>query len=296
MRIEDNISIRIPRYQRSAIVSLGPQTVRRTIRGLMVSVEPNDPPPPPRPMLPRVRRRAWAEPTVRFWWVLAIVLLVLAPFVGAGPFRQWQKLSKLASEPPVKAKILRTDRETVNGRPVMAGAPVQIEIASTPPRQLWGTLDGWTNGPLPRIGDTIDIRVDPDDATAWAVVHKVPSMLSALATGLAIAAIAVIPLLIAFLLRSRVLKTWRLGEVREAAVVGQQQTALAPGAYAMRCVWIDDEASGKGNRGGKATPDRSIFRVFVPKRTQPAVDGDATLRVLWLRGGGKRIALDWFNA
>ncbi|QOV91786.1 hypothetical protein [Humisphaera borealis] len=262
--------------------------------------DPADPvsslPPPPRPVLPRISRRAWSEPTVRFWWVLAFVLLALAPFVGAGPFRQWQKLSRLSTEPAVNAKVLRTDRETVTGRPTLAGAQVQIEIAAPSPRQLWGTLDGWTKGPLPRIGDTIEIRLDPDDPDAWAVVHQVPPMISALATGLSIAAIAVLPLLAAFVLRARVLKVWRHGQLREAAVVGQQQTALAPGAYALRCVWIDGDGPTTSAARGKARPDRSIFRVFVPKRTQPALDRDAVVHVLALPDGGKRLALDWFNA
>lgn len=235
---------------------------------------------------------------VRFWWLLALALVVLAPFVGAGPFKQYQRLSKLASQPGVAARVVRTDRDTVIGRPVLTGTPVQIEIASNPPRQLWGTLDGWANGPLPRIGDTIEIRVDPEDPDVWAVVHKVPSMASALGAGLALVAAAVLPLLVAVAQRSRVLKVWRTGTVREAAVLGQQQTALAPGAYVLRCAWIEDgeHATDRGPDRAKAEPDRAIFKVFVPKRSLPAIDEqDRVVRVLTLPNGGKRVAVDWLT-
>jgi hypothetical protein len=240
-------------------------------------------------MTSAIGRRAWAEPTVRFWWVLAAVLLVLSPLVGAGPVKRWQKLSKLSEQPPTPAKIVRTDRETVTGRPTLAGATVQIQLSS-PDRTLWGTLDGWANGPLPRIGDVIDVRIDPDDANVWAVVHKVPPLTSALLTGIIIAAIAVLPLVVAIVLRRRVIAVWKTGDVREAVVLGHQQTALAPGAYALKCAWLETDAKSR-----TADADRAVFRVFVPKRLLAAIEHrGSTIQVLTI--GGKRVAAEWFLA
>lgn len=248
------------------------------------------PPPPPRPILPRVRRRAWAEPTVRFWWLMAAALLVLAPIVGAPPVKRWQTLFRLADQPPVQARLLRTHREAIEGRPVLPGDTVQIEInTGDKPRQLWGTLDGWAQGPLPRVGSTVEIRVDPQNPDVWAVVHKVPPLLTALATGLVVAAIALIPLLLAIVLRRRILKTWRDGGAREAAILSSQTTALAPGAWAAQCAWIEDE-------GAPLAPhDRTIFRVFIPKRLRPTQEEGQTAMVLALPKGGKRVAVEWFN-
>jgi cell division septal protein FtsQ len=48
--------------------------------------EPNiasTPPPPPRAMTKNARRRSWAEPRVRNWWMLAIVIFLISLwFVG----------------------------------------------------------------------------------------------------------------------------------------------------------------------------------------------------------------------
>lgn len=240
---------------------------------------------PPRSVSPRIRRRAWAHPTVRFWWLLALALLVLAPFVGAPPVKRWQTVSRLANQPTVQARLIRNQREAIAGRPVLPGDTVQIEIQQgDTTRQLWGTLDGWSRGPLPRMGQTIEVRLDPDNPDLWAVVHEAPPLTAALATGVAVAAIAVAPMLLSMWLRRRILNVWREGELRRAAVISRQTTALAPGAWAVRCAWVEDEQPGK-------RPDRAIFAVFVPKRL-PATE---EIAVLALPGGGKRVAAGWFE-
>jgi len=238
---------------------------------------------PPRTVTAAIRRRAWGDPSVRFWWLLAVALLLLAPFVGTPPVRRWQTLSRLAEQPPVQARLIRNQREAIIGRPVLPGDSVQIEVQQGGrQRQLWGTLDGWARGPLPRMGETIEVRLDPDNPDVFAVVHQVPPLISALATGIAVASVAVLPMLIAVVLRRRVLNVWRMGEARTAAILDRQSTALAPRAWAARCAWADEES---GER-----PDKAIFRVFVPKRL-PATD---EITVLSLPKGGKRLAAAWF--
>lgn len=250
----------------------------------------NTVPLPPRPYSAAIRRRAWTEPTVRFWWMLGLTLLLMAPLVGAGPVRRWHKLSTLSEQPPTSVKIVRTDRDTVNGRPVLPGSPVQIQIVASPGTLLWGSLDGWANGPLPRIGDVIEVRRDPENATSWAVVHKVPSLFTALLTGLIIVAVAMVPLIIALVLRRRVVSVWTIGEIREAAVLEHQETSLAPAAYALRCAWVQNDVTQKAGE-----TDRAVFRLFVPKRALARIEKQGRMvRVLSAGPDGKRIALDWF--
>jgi hypothetical protein len=115
-----------------------------------------------------------------------------------------------------------------------------------------------------------------------------PSFLGSLAPSLAIVAVAFLPFVVSLQLRQRVLRTWCNGQVSSASIVARQQTALAPGAYAIRCAWIpsDDQPERKA--------DRAVFSLFIPKTRAPAA-GESSVDVLALPRGGKRVAVDWFT-
>ena len=52
-------------------------------------------PDPPRPLTPRVRRRAWTEPHVRFWWVLTVALLLIGAYVCGREWLVWSREVRL---------------------------------------------------------------------------------------------------------------------------------------------------------------------------------------------------------
>src|SRR5436190_23958356 len=66
------------------------------------------PPDAPRPVTPRVRRRAWTEPHVRFWWLLTLAMLVIGVYVCGREFLTWSREVRLMREGRlVEAEVTR---------------------------------------------------------------------------------------------------------------------------------------------------------------------------------------------
>src|SRR5215213_829827 len=84
-------------------------------------------PPPPRPLTPRVRRRAWAEPHVRFWWLAAVALVAAGVCMVVVQYREWRREVWLVENgTPVKARIEQAGGEVVGGRPIAPGGAVLL--------------------------------------------------------------------------------------------------------------------------------------------------------------------------
>ena len=63
--------------------------------------------PPPRAVTLVVRRRAWGEPHVRFWWLGAVALFVAAACLLATRYANWREgVALIHSGVPVQAKVL----------------------------------------------------------------------------------------------------------------------------------------------------------------------------------------------
>jgi hypothetical protein len=240
-------------------------------------------PPPPRPLTPRVRRRAWADPRVRLWWVAAALTLGLGLYLGTSAYRTWRHETWLMSLPPVTATVVRTDLETVADRVVAPGTTMQLSFTHNgAPSGARVVQQGYAGEP--KIGRTVPAHVNPDDPSDLTIRNQPLVLTTVLAGAILMAALAVLPLSAALVARARVLRTWRLGEARSAAPVGRQQTPLAPGARVVRCAWADDEA------------DRRVFEVFVPGRSPEAADEADVVRVIAPPGkGGRPLAVAWFE-
>ena len=238
----------------------------------------------PRTLTPHVRWRAWIEPRVRFWILSATGMAFIGLALGFTQIHSAFAERRLANQPAVPAVIRRFPNEDLPNRPVPPGSPLTVEFLwNGALRQESGFLTGFKSGQAAKIGQTIFIHVDPEDPTRWTARNEEESALAALAGMLLCLGLALLPLSAALISRSRVLRTWLVGEIRPAVAMSRQQTALAPASRLVRCAWAE---------GG----DRRIFTVYVPARSAEASPEGETIRVLVPAGRSDRpLAVAWFE-
>src|SRR4051812_44131086 len=88
---------------------------------------------PPRALTAKARRRAWAEPRVRFWWLLAIVLFGVALFFAITQYLEWSTERRLIlNGTPVRARIDSADGIDLPGKSLRPDSIVSLSF----------TLDG----------------------------------------------------------------------------------------------------------------------------------------------------------
>src|SRR4051812_39866056 len=102
---------------------------------VVTEAEVSNLPPPPRPTTPRIRRRAWGDPIVRAWWLLAAVLLLIGVGLITSQFNAWRHqvwLIRLGT--PVMAQAVAVNDERFHagqggkGRPKPPNSPVVLEF------------------------------------------------------------------------------------------------------------------------------------------------------------------------
>src|SRR5688572_20913731 len=137
-------------------------------------------PSPPRPLTARVRRRAWAEPHVRFWWLAAAALMAAAVYMGVVAYLAWRReLWLVRNGTLVQAKIEQSAGETVAGRPITPEMPVLLSFDwNGQPRRTWGLLEG--RGPKEVIlsKSSVPIRVDPENPDRWTYRKEPPGLVA----------------------------------------------------------------------------------------------------------------------
>ena len=198
-------------------------------------------PPTPRPLTPRVRSRSWADPHVRFWWLAAAAVAAVAAYLAVSGFLAWRRTARLVERgTPVTAEAVEVDAETLRtsvggkGRPKPPDSVVRLSFDfNGSKRQVTGTLDGRTD--FISVGDSVPLRIDPDDPAEWTARTTPPPLLPDLIGAIIATALAVPLFAVAVALRRRVLRTWREGQAAEAVVLGRGHTALAPRSRAVRC-------------------------------------------------------------
>src|SRR4051794_30894051 len=89
---------------------------------------PAQPPPaPPRELTPTVRRRAWLDPHVRFWWLTALVLVLAGASLLAVRHAGWRLGARLVeSGKPVDATVRQADESVARGKTVAGDKPVRL--------------------------------------------------------------------------------------------------------------------------------------------------------------------------
>jgi hypothetical protein len=247
------------------------------------STAPHAPSPPPRAITPRVRRRAWVEPAVRFWWLTAMVLVLIGAWFALQGVLEWRHDVKLIREGvAVDATVYQVgEMKGIFKHPQPPDSIVTLQFS-------WHGKDQYTKpdrlpdrkaGEFITPGDTIPIRVNPADPTDWTSA-KVAGPISGRLFGAEVALpIAALTGVFGLLKWQRMLATWRRGEAIEALVMDSRNTALALGARLVRCT---PDAEG----------DKRVFAVYVPRGLAGVGRGDT----IWLltRGRGA-VACAWFE-
>ena len=239
---------------------------------------PDAPSDAPRPLTPLASRRAWTEPRVRLWWLMAAaVLLAILAYAGD---RLWDRRAEnqlIANGVPVTATVVSTEQHATAGQTAAVDEPVTIGFA-------WHGKPVNAQGTLTRpsfIGRTVDVHVDPADPTNW-TDRTAPTPLSdALFVGLLLLPIAPVLLGVAWLARRSVVRTYRTGASAVAVVSARRQVPIAPLSHAVRCSFRDGT-------------DRRLHTVYVPRGGGRLAKGDVLWVVLPPRRG-KPVAAMWFE-
>jgi hypothetical protein len=241
------------------------------------------PPGPPRPLTPRVSRRAWAEPHVRFWWVLTLVLLGIGAYVGGSHWLAWSReVRMIRSGRVVDAEILTAGGLSSRWQQLPPDSIVTLryEVDGKTYDQT-GYLKGRTEFIL--VHSKVPVRVDPADPNLW-TARTVPASLAQELTG----ALVVLPAFVALaavslVVRARTARVWRDGDARRAIVVESRQTALAPRSRLVRCTPAD-------------AGDNRVVQVYVPAGAAAGLHAGDELWLLFPPGRrGRPVAAAWFE-
>jgi len=237
----------------------------------------------PRPVTPRVRRRAWTEPHVRFWWVLTLALFLIGAYVCAREWLNWSRDVRLIRS----GRIVDATIITASG----LSSPWQVlppDVIVTIQYEVDGKVydkTGYLGGrkDFIRVRSTVPIRVDPADSDQWTARTEPASLVQQLTGAFVVLPAFLVMAAVSLWQRARTLRMWREGEARRAIVVESRQTALAPRSRLVRCTPAD--------RG-----DNRVVQVFVPAAAAAAMDPGTELWLLVPPGRrGRPVAAAWFE-
>lgn len=245
-------------------------------------------PPAPRERSAFARRRAWADPRVRFWWLTGLLLLSVGIFFTGQGWLTWHRLDLLVRQGvPVEAKISATyndvnQRLTLPGKAGNASYPITVQFP-------WHGSDYETKPSLVIgyhgflvVGNTLYIRVNPNDPEEWTVLTDVTPVGDYVIGGLLVLGAALVLIVAGGVLQRRILNIWRRGTPVHALVLESRHTALGPRSRAVRCTPIEEN-------------DVRVFNVYVPPRLTALRVGDP-LWVVAANGSTRAVAAAWFLA
>lgn len=234
---------------------------------------------PPRPLNGPIRRGAWNEPRVRFWWVSAAVLLAIAASFALDKGSEWANWRRLILHgQQITAEVVEVGGITRNAT-MAPNSPVRLEFKlNGQTRTVSGTLEGRTE--FIRTHDHVSIHVDPAEPSRWTALMEVPPLSRQLLATWITLPVALALLAMAAVLRGRLLRLWRDGQAESALVLHSQHSALAPLSRMVRCTPADES-------------DTRVFSVFVPQRRGVPQRGQP----MWIiRSGNRAMAAGLFTA
>ncbi|MGF1634706.1 MAG: DUF3592 domain-containing protein [Phycisphaerae bacterium] len=181
----------------------------------------------PRAPTARARQRSWGEQPVRLWALTAVVLLLATVVVTITSTSNALRIRELLTQGiEAEATIItfigtRTPSFARNQAP---SARIEYVIDG----RTFDAQDELPSGPGQwRVGDTVPIRVDPQDPMNFDYPGGV-GWWTAMVKIILVLPFALLVTVVAFVKRRGMMKLWRDGEVAEAEVVAVKQTALAP--------------------------------------------------------------------
>ena len=232
----------------------------------------------------RLGRRAWAEPHVRLWWVTALVVLGAGLYVGILETADWYKEVRLIRHGmPVTAKVRAVNGKDLPGTSQPGDSYVVLGFYVDGQRhEVTGHIAGRPASQFIKEGEQVTIQVDPNDLIVWTSRQQPAPLSSVLGIPLAVVVAAAVVGAVSWLLRRRVLRSYRLGERAAARAITRFRSALAPRLWAVRCVRIGSD-------------NKQIFTVYVPARF-PSEPGETVDVILPPKAGGYRpMAAAWFE-
>jgi hypothetical protein len=212
---------------------------------------PPAPPAVPRSVTGAISWRAWMEPRVRMWWIVALIVgAVFVSFV-AGEMSSWMTERRIVAEgTPVKAKVTQAGDYVISSQQAYPDSTVALEYEFEKTQyNVTGRLSGRTEGIRPQ--SFVDIRIDPKDPMQWTYRTTPPELSQKLLAPLLLVPAAGGIFAVAAMTRKRLLKTWMTSPAKLAVVVNIKHTALAPAAQTVMCAIPE-------------MGDKKLYTVFLP--------------------------------
>ena len=194
-------------------------------------------PPAPREVTPRVRRRAWGDIHVRFWWLSALAVALVIGYFTAHRVREALRDRALIRDGiPVKTTIKTAGEKYIAGQSEMRNSFKPVTLLGTLPdgqeREFRGEVPPGPGYLI--IGSPLEIRVARDDPSEWTAQLEPLPWSRELALSLMFLPLIVLLLLVAYLMRRRVLRVWERGEPAEAVIKEVKHSAYAPRSRVLR--------------------------------------------------------------
>ena len=243
---------------------------------------PAPPPDAPRPITPRVRRRAWAEPRVRAVALSALAASLACAYLLVSRYVEWRREAALVTQgTPVDALVTVGGTITLANKQVPPGTVVVLEYTVGGRKvTVTGTLKGRKT--YITTGRTVPIRVDPEDPERWTALTEPRPMRLELIGGLIVLPFAAVLVAAALFMRWRVLSLWRDGVVTPAVVMDTRHTAVAPRTHAVRCTPVDPN-------------DPRLLQAYVPARLGRPQQGDPLWLIARPAPSDRAVAAAWFE-
>jgi len=245
--------------------------------------EPSPPPSVPRPLTAHVRRRAWVEPRVRFWWMAAIAMLITGGgFIVIALHSRSHEIWLIDHGIRINSTVVIANGETVKKRPQLPDSMVILHFQwngqEYEPRAR--TLPGRTEFIV--TGSVLPIHVNPNNPEDWTWLDQPLPLLHTLIGAIISFLMAVIAVLMAWLLQRQAVRVWQKCDAVAAWVVDTQFTAIAP-----------------RSRAARVTPDMSsdnrLYTVYLPPSLEMLQRGDMLYILRPSAGSSTSVAAAWFE-
>jgi hypothetical protein len=226
---------------------------------------PPAPADPPRPLTPRVRRRAWAEPRVRALGLAALAALGVSAWFVASRYLEWRREAWLVTHGvPVSAVVTEAGGILIPNKVVPPTTPVTLEYEAGGRKvTVQGTLKGRKEHIM--TGGAVSIRVHPGDPATWTALAAPRPLRMELLGAAIVLPFALVLGTCAWLLHRKVLRLWRDGDAVGAVVIDSTHTAIAPRTHLLRCTPTDPN-------------DKRLLQAYLPGAHARPQQGEA----LWL--------------
>lgn len=234
-------------------------------------------------MTPLASRRCWTEPTVRLWWLLGTLILGMILVYSADRLWSWTDENRLIEHGDlVSAKVVEANGLTISHQALPPNSPVKLEFDWHGQSQVVsGFLEDRATSDYIIVGNSVNIRVDPNDVNNWTFRSQITGIGETLFVTWILLPIPPLLLALAMQKRNRLRKLWHSSPALLAVVSARKQTPIAPRSSALQCSLQDRS-------------DKRLFVVYVPAEAGRLNKGDL-LWVLIKRGQGRPAAASWFG-